>query len=127
MDQKPKSVLIVEDEKPLARALELKVEHCGFTAKSVFNGKEAMDLLSKEKFDLILLDLIMPVMDGFEVLQKMKEQNLKIPVIVLTNLGQTEDAKKAKELGAVDYFIKSNTAIADVIKHIDTVLGTKST
>ena len=82
--------------------------------------------MAKEKFDLILLDLIMPVMDGFELLEKMKERGLKTPVIVLTNLGQTEDAKKAKELGAVDYFIKSNTAIADVVKHIDKVLGTKS-
>ncbi len=126
MDQQPKSVLIVEDEKPLARALELKVKHYGFLAKTAFNGKEALDILAKEKFDLILLDLIMPVMDGFELLEKMKERGLKTPVIVLTNLGQTEDAKKAKELGAVDYFIKSNTAIADVVKHIDKVLGTKS-
>jgi DNA-binding response OmpR family regulator len=68
----PKKVLIIEDEKPLARALELKLTHAGFQTKVVFNGEYAMQIISKEPFALILLDLIMPKMDGFTLLAMLK-------------------------------------------------------
>lgn len=118
-----KKILILEDEKPMAKALVLKLEHCGFTAQSVGNGDDALKLIEKEKFDLILCDLIMPKMDGFTFLEKLKNKNLGIPVIVLSNLSQEVDEKKARDLGARDFFIKSNTPIADIVEHVKKVLN----
>lgn len=111
-------VLIVEDEKPLSHALEMKLKNQGFSTKVVVNGQEAIKELKETKYDLVLLDLIMPVMDGFAVLEEMRNQKLNVPVIVLSNLGQEEDRAKTKSLGAVDYFVKSNTPIAEILKRV---------
>ncbi|MEI7604094.1 MAG: response regulator [bacterium] len=115
-------ILIVEDEKPIAKALELKLTHSGLDAKAAFNGEEAIKLLEQEKFDLVLLDLIMPNMDGFAVLQNLKDKNIKVRVIVTSNLSQEEDVKKAKELGAIDYFVKSDTSLSKIVDYIQTAL-----
>lgn len=113
-----KTVLIVEDEKPLSHALEMKLKNQGFGTKVVTNGQDAIKELKEHKYNLVLLDLIMPVMDGFAVLEEMRSQKLKVPVIVLSNLGQDEDRAKTKSLGAVDYFVKSNTPIADILNRV---------
>ncbi len=113
-----KQVLIVEDEKPLSHALEMKLGHQGYGTRVVTNGTEALAALEKGHYDMILLDLIMPIMDGFAVLTELKARKNKIPVIVLSNLGQNEDQVKSKELGAIDYFVKSNTPIADIVARI---------
>ena len=118
MPSKPKKILIIEDEKPMARALELKLTHQGFEAKSVFNGESAIETLEKEKFDLIICDLVMPKMDGFKVLLTLNEKKIKTPVIVLTNLSQEDDEKRVKSLGAKEFFIKSNTPIANIVEWI---------
>jgi DNA-binding response OmpR family regulator len=118
MVENKKKILIIEDEKPLAKALELKLNNNGYQAITVFNGEEALSLLKKEKFDLMLLDLVMPKMDGFGVLKKLQAMKNKTPVIILSNLSQEEDAKKTMELGAVDYFIKSDTPLAQVVESI---------
>jgi DNA-binding response OmpR family regulator len=113
-----KKILIVDDEKPLAKALELKLTHEGLTAKAVFNGAEAINILKTEEFNLVLLDLVMPIDDGFKVLNDIKSLNLKTPVIVSSNLSQNEDIARAKELGAVDYFIKSDTTLSKIVEMI---------
>jgi len=118
-----KKILIVDDEKPMVRALELKLGHAGFGVKSVFDGEEAMAELSKNKYDLILLDLIMPKKDGFVVLQEMKEKMIGTPVIALTNLGQKEDVKRAMEAGAKGYTIKSNTTLLEIVNQVRKALG----
>lgn len=120
-----KKVLIVEDERPMAHALELKLNNSGFEAKAVFDGDEAMEAWEKEKFDLILLDLIMPRKDGFSVLKELKEKGNKTPVIVSTNLSQGGDREKAIALGAKDYFVKSDTPLVEVINHVKKILGAK--
>jgi DNA-binding response OmpR family regulator len=117
MDQKIK-ILIAEDEKATAGALALKLNHEGFETQVVFDGKAALDSLEEKKFDLLILDLIMPQLDGFEVLTTLKKIGVKTPVIVISNLGQAEDINKAKELGAVDFFIKSETSLAEVVEKI---------
>lgn len=116
METQKKKILVLEDEKALARALELKLTHEGFDVKTASNGEDVIDFLEKDKFSLILCDMLMPKFDGFEVLQILKEKKIKIPVIVLTNLSQAEDEKRVKDLGAVDFLIKSNTPIAEVIE-----------
>jgi DNA-binding response OmpR family regulator len=114
--------LVVEDEKPLAHALEMKLKHEGYNVKVVMNGEEAIAELKNPGYGMMLLDLIMPRVDGFTVLNEMKSNNISMPVIVLSNLGQEEDRKKAKELGAADYFVKSNTPIADIVTRVKALL-----
>ncbi|MBD3300465.1 MAG: response regulator [Candidatus Moranbacteria bacterium] len=111
-------ILIVDDEKPLARALELKLKHAGFEAKSVLDGREAIELLEKENFDLMLLDLVMPNLDGFGVLNEINSKGIKVRVIVVSNLSQKEDSEKSKELGAIDYFVKSDVPISDIVERV---------
>lgn len=115
-------ILIVDDERPLARALELKLTHEGFEAKTALDGESAIEILKEEKFDLMILDLVMPKLDGFGVLKKMREIKNETPVIVVSNLSQKEDAKKSKELGAVDFFVKSDIPISDVVAKIKDTL-----
>ena len=113
-----KKILIAEDEKPMANAMETKLTSEGFEVKIVEDGDEALNLLKKEKFDLFLLDLIMPKVDGFSVLEEMKEKKIKVPVIILSNLSQEEDIKKTKALGAKGYFIKSNMSLGEIVSQI---------
>lgn len=122
MTETSKKILICEDEKPMARALELKLNHVGFTARAVHNGEECLAALAEESFDLILLDLMMPKIDGFKVLEELKARNITTPVIVTSNLGQAEDVKRAKELGARDFLIKSNVPLAAIVEKIKQML-----
>lgn len=117
-----KHILIVEDEHPLAHALELKFRHEGFETTIAEDGDEALKEVEKGHYDVILLDLIMPRMDGFTFLQEMKAKGVHTPTIILSNLGQDEDKSRAKELGAVGYFVKSNTPIMEIVKQVQTVL-----
>ena len=111
-------ILIAEDEKAIARAMDLKLQYEGFETKVAVDGQQALDFLQAEKFDLLILDLIMPQLDGFKVLAAMKEKNIKTPVIITSNLSQQEDIDKAKELGAFEFFIKSDTPIAQIVEKI---------
>ncbi len=119
---KTKRVLVVEDERPIANALVLKLTNSGFEADAANDGAEALEMIGKGSYDVILLDLMMPKMDGFEMLEAMKKKKINIPVIVSTNLSQESDSERAKKLGARDYFVKSDTQIKDVINHIAKVL-----
>jgi DNA-binding response OmpR family regulator len=118
MPKTKKKIIIIDDEKPLARALELKLLHVGFEISIAENGEEGLAILEKENFSLILLDLIMPKMDGFLVLEALKNKGNKTPVIVLSNLSQTEDEKRAKLLGAKAFFVKSDTQIAVIVEKV---------
>lgn len=119
---KGKQILIVEDERPLAHALELKFNHEGFSTTIATDGVEALKQAKSGGFSLILLDLIMPRMDGFTFLEELKNENVKVPTIVLSNLGQDEDKARAKELGALEYYVKSNTPITEIVKKVKSAL-----
>lgn len=113
-----KKILVTEDEKPMAHALTLKLEKAGFMVSNAYNGEECLTFLEKEKFDLVLLDMIMPRLDGFKVLEKMKEKGDKTPVMMLSNLSQQDDEKIARSLGVIEFFIKSNTPIINIINKV---------
>jgi len=117
-----KKVLVVEDEKPMANALRLKLESSGFDTVTVFGGREAIKSINEQKFDVILLDLIMPEVDGFKVLETLREQRVQTPVIVLSNLGQPEDIERAKKFGARDYCVKSNTTLLEIVQKVRALL-----
>ncbi len=115
---KTKLILVVEDEAPIARTLELKLKKALFDVEVACDGEQALASLAHKAFHLILLDLIMPKMDGFAVLEALQKQKCRIPIIVLTNLGQEDDRKRATALGAKDYFIKSDTSLRDIVEQI---------
>jgi DNA-binding response OmpR family regulator len=117
-----KKILIIEDEKTLARALELKLIRAGFNVRVVSNGEEGLVLLMQEAFSLILLDLVMPKKDGFMVLAELKLHNIETPVIVLTNLSQESDMKRTREFGAKGFYIKSNTSILTIVDRVIEIL-----
>ena len=122
MNEIKKHILIVEDEKPLSKALSLKLINSGFETSTAFDGEEALMKLSEGKFDLVLLDLMIPKKDGFTVLSEMRLRGDVTPVIVSTNLSQPIDESKTKELGAQGYIIKSDTSLVEIIKKISDFL-----
>ena len=111
-------ILVAEDEKPMAKALELKLTSVGFEVEVAFDGEEAIKKIKDNKYDLILLDLVMPKVDGFDVLKEIQNLKLSTPVIVSSNLSQEEDRKKAKDLGAKDYFVKSDTTLNELVEKV---------
>lgn len=118
METGDKTILIVEDEKPYSRALTLKLQNSGFKALSAENGEEALKILRKQKIDLVFLDLVMPKMNGFVLLEILKKENINVSVIALSNLSQQSDENKVRELGAIDFINKSNTSISGVIEKV---------
>ena len=125
MEKKQKTILIVEDEVFLSNLLKLNLEKEGLEVIQVFSGKEVTkELLIEKKIDLILLDLILPDKNGFEVLKEIKSDPVlsKIPVIILSNLGQEEDILKGKKLGVKDYFVKAKEPIEVIVKKIKNIL-----
>lgn len=113
-----KKILILEDEKPLAHALELKFAHEGFDVITSDNGELGLSILSKENFDMVLSDLIIPGVNGFGVLESIRDKKMKVPVIIMTNLNQEEDRKRAFDLGAVDFFVKSNSTLSEIVEGV---------
>ena len=100
----------------------MKLDNSGFQATVVTNGVEAVKIISEQEFDLILLDLIMPKLDGFGVLEELKKLGVKTPVIVTTNLGQPEDMDRVKKFGVKDYFLKVDMPLAVMVERIKQVL-----
>ncbi|MBT3190571.1 MAG: response regulator transcription factor [Anaerolineae bacterium] len=100
-----RKILIVDDEERMVRFIRLNLEHDGFLVNEAFNGKEALQQLREESPDLILLDVMMPGLDGFEVLQMIREAS-KVPVLMLTAKGEEDDRVRGLELGADDYITK---------------------
>ena len=119
----PKKILIVEDENLIVKPLEMKLKISGFETGVAYDGQEALDILSKEKYDLVLLDLMMPKIDGFGVLAEMKKRGDQTPVIVASNLNQMDDISKALELGVNSYYVKSNTTLGDIVENIKKALN----
>jgi two-component system, OmpR family, response regulator VicR len=123
MAETKNKILIVEDEKSLAKILQHELDKNGFETGMAGNGKEALDMLAKNHFDLILLDLMMPVMSGFQVLDELSKNQDQTPVIVTTNLGQEEDKQKASAMGAKEYLVKTDTPIAELIQRVKNFLA----
>lgn len=122
MTMPAKKILIVEDERLIIKPLAMKLELAGFEVKSVFNGVEALSVLESEKFDLILLDLMMPLLDGFGVLAELKKRGDMTPVIVATNLNQEKDISRVLELGVTNYYVKSDTTLDEIVENVKKVL-----
>lgn len=119
-ERRKKKILIVEDDKMLSQALSDIIKEEAYKTEVVDNGLDVQKKAEEMEPNLILLDLILPGLDGFAVLKKLKTgtKTKKIPVVILSNLDKPADIKSVKVLGAVDYIIKASTNIEDIIKII---------
>lgn len=113
-------ILIIEDDKFLRDLLSRKLQEEKFEIVTAIDGEEGIKKTNEEKPDMVLLDLILPSINGFEVLKKVKEnpKTSAIPVIILSNLGQREDVERALNGGAKDYLIKANFTLDEILEKI---------
>jgi len=120
MSENSKIILVVEDDPVLGVMYKTKLEAEGYTIVSAVNGVDGLNNAKQVKPDLILLDIMLPQLDGFSVLEELKEdaKTKKIPVILLTNLGTDEDKAKGKQLGAADYLVKADYTPEQISAHI---------
>jgi DNA-binding response OmpR family regulator len=120
-----KTILLVEDDDNLASVYQTRLEAEGFKTKRVENGEEALSTAITVRPDLILLDVMMPKVSGFDVLDILRNtpETANMKVIMLTALSQESDREKAKSLGVDDYLIKSQVVISDVVERIKQHLG----
>jgi two-component system, OmpR family, alkaline phosphatase synthesis response regulator PhoP len=123
-----KKILIAEDDKFLQSAYKVKLVKEGFEIKTAADGHELLETLKTFTPDLILMDIVMPNMDGFAALEEIhKNPSYKnIPVLITSSLSQKEDQERGKSLGAVDYIVKSDTSMKDLVAKINQLLGSKS-
>ena len=121
MNNKP-TILLVEDDPFLSSVLRMKLEKESFKVVRAADGDEALNFLTEQgvKPDLILLDLILPKKNGFEVLETIRQDPLleKLPVIIISNLGQPSDIERGKALGVIDYFIKARLSVEELVNKV---------
>ena len=125
-----KKIFVIEDDKFLANAYRVKFTKSGFDVKLAMDGKEALEIAKDPEYlpDVVVLDLVMPGQDGFAVLQSMRQEDTysrykKVPICVASNLGHEEDIKKAVDMGASDYIVKSNESMASIVEKINKITG----
>jgi two-component system, OmpR family, response regulator VicR len=119
MNETKQKILIVEDDRALQSALVEILTQEGYETASAYDGEEGVQKVEVDKPDLILLDLILPKKDGYEVLAELKKgPNKNIPVLILTNLEEIDNVQKALELGAQTFMVKSDFSLRDIIEKI---------
>lgn len=123
-DEKKPSILIIEDDLFLVKAYGMKFKKEGWSTELITDGNKALEAIEGDTPDAILLDLMLPGPSGFEVLEAMRknERWKNIPVFILTNLNQEDDRARADNLGVVEYIVKVNSRINDVVEKIKKVL-----
>ncbi len=123
-DKKDKKILLVEDDTFLANIYKTKFEMEGFEVEVAESGDKGLTLSKEVSPDIILLDVLLPKMDGFTILKKLKadKKTEKVPVIMLTNLGQKDDVDKGIKLGAVDYLIKAHFKPSETVDKVKKAL-----
>lgn len=120
-----KKILFIEDDENLVSSVKTFIEKEGYDFSSAFDGEEGMLKVKSAQPDLILLDIILPKKNGFEVLKELKENpELKnIPVVILTNLEQESDIEKALSLGAYTYLVKANYSLEEMVRKVKEILN----
>jgi len=119
-----KKVLIIEDDDFIAQMYEKRFKQKGYQAKVAENGQIGLDLIEQDNPDIIILDIVLPQLDGFEILKRIKSNPLSkdIPVLLLSNLGEKENIERGLNLGANDYAIKANFTPSEIIEKVENLL-----
>ncbi len=124
-----KKILLVEDDPILGKLYQRKFQNSGFSVATALDGQEGLVLMRTGKPDLVILDLLMPRMDGFGFLESLASDAemaaRKTPVIVLSNLGTDDDIRRAKELHASDFFVKADTSLDQMVATVRGYIGKK--
>ncbi len=120
-----RKILCVEDDVFLSDLIAKKVTDNKGKLLHAGNGEDALKLIESEKPDLVLLDVLLPGLDGFEILKKIRENPVTkdLPVIILSNLGQKNDLEKGKQYGATKFLIKATVSLEEIVREINVVLG----
>jgi DNA-binding response OmpR family regulator len=113
-----KKVLIIEDDSFLQGLAANKLQKSDFDVSASSTGEDALTQLADNKFDILLLDLMLPDISGFDILKNLKDSNRKLPVIVFSNLSDDVNIKKAIDLGATEYLIKSNFTLEELVEKV---------
>ena len=118
-------IVLIEDDEILAKVVYEELSDAGFDVFQTFDGQEGLEIVRNKKPDLVLLDLILPKKNGFDVLEELKKSPVthNIPVIILTMLGRDDDIKKGLRLGANDYIVKSQHAIGEIVEKVKNFFG----
>ena len=118
-----KKILVVEDNRPLSKAMKIQLEKAGFNVTQAYDGKGALDSVSIEVFDLLIVDLIMPEMDGFTFIAEVKKRDIKTPIMVVSNIsdGESEDGKIKAIVDT--YLIKSDSSLEDIVTNAKRLAG----
>lgn len=121
-------ILIIEDDEFLRSLCVRKLKGAGFKVSVAVDGEEGLKKVKEEKPDLILLDIVLPGIDGFEVLKRLKEDRTiaGIPVVYLTNLGQEPEVKRGLGLGANDYLVKAHLMPEEIVEKVERLISVKS-
>ena len=125
VSDQPRRILLVEDDRFLRKAAETTLKQQGYTVITAADGEEALRVARSAPLDLILLDLIMPKLNGFQVLDALKKDpsTTHIPVIILSDLGQDQDVHQAMEAGATAYFIKADLSLQALVQRVGEALA----
>ena len=125
MANKPKSLLIIEDEEGLADLFKKAFEENNYQARVAYNGEEGLDKLTQSKPDVIILDLILPKMSGFELLKTIRSASSTYltPVVIVTNLSGEENVKQGLDLGANEYIVKSHARVIDIVEKVNSMVN----
>lgn len=120
-------ILIVEDDRYISKMYQLKLSLEGYDVQVAENGREGVDKIKEFMPDIMLLDILMPELDGFEVLKIVKgdDATKNIPVLIMSNLGQEDHVEKGMKLGAIGYIVKSQYTPSKVVEKIKSVIGSK--
>lgn len=122
MASKSKKILLAEDDSFLSTLLKTRLVREGFDVFTASTGEEVIPLIEKEKPDLLLLDIILPGKGGHEILADLKKSKSKPPFMIISNLGQDEDMSRAKEQGAIEYFVKAHISLDDLVAKVKVFL-----
>lgn len=122
-----RTILLIEDDALMREAIRIELEDAGYVVLSKEDGVSGLEAAQTESPDLILLDMVLPQMNGFDLLRELKasknESVRKIPVVILTNLSQDQDRERGMKLGAVDYFVKATTGLETLKEKVNALIA----
>lgn len=122
---KPTNIVIADDDAVLRGIYEKKFSANGYNIRTAKNGEEVIGLIEEEEPDMLILDINMPIMDGFSILERYPKDKRNFPVVLLTNFSDQKNQERGEELGANDFFVKSNMTIRKLLEMVEKLMTAK--